>query len=118
MQNGVRCCSKCGRAMGYRLEPLPEVWRESWQCFVCDSVIAVDHPRFGSGGKDLKPQADKFENDSHVLSEAVEEKSAEAEAVIEPSAPVQMALDLGPAADNAAPVKRKRGRPRKNDTTE
>ena len=85
---------------------------------MCDSVITVDHTRFGSGGKDLKPQADKSVNDSHTLSEAAEEKPAEAEAVIDPSAPVQMALDLGPAADNAAPVKRKRGRPRKNDTAE
>lgn len=46
MSQDILYCGKCRTSMGYRLEPLAEVWRETWKCFVCGNVITKDHRRY------------------------------------------------------------------------
>lgn len=117
MSQDVFYCSKCNAAMGYRLDVLPEVWRESWRCYVCNKIVYKDHPRY-----DLARKAEKIAETSAgakaVLEPAAEKKmdvSADQESVQESAKePVQTELPIETPISNAEPVaKRKRGRPRK-----
>ncbi len=125
--NRIIYCSKCNAAMGYRIDALPEVWRESWRCFVCGRVYTEDHPRYDlnrnkaneTAGTDTetrppekvpeKPPEKKAESDPQPAEEtkAVKQKK---EIKAEPK-PEQ--LDFFSSAVSE-PEKRRRGRPRKN----
>ena len=116
MSQDVLYCSKCRAAMGYRLDVLPEVWRESWRCYVCGSISYKDHPRY-----DLARKAENAEKESS--SDIVDgiEKAKEVAPVlaengdtpVDSKEPVQTSLLTDSVDSGEEPVKRKRGRPRK-----
>ena len=74
-------CGKCNAAMGYRIEPRPDGWEESWRCFVCGRVIRKNHDRTGK-----------------VLEES---DSAKAAPVAETSVPVQEPAQQEPVFEKA-----------------
>lgn len=109
----IRYCDKCGRAMGFRLDPLPEVWRQSWQCLSCDNKIIIDCPRY-TIGRVNKEKKDRRTEKEHGQPAEEEKKQKYTSDVQDSSAGAeQLMLNLEPTTAECEPVKRKRGRPRK-----
>lgn len=112
----IRYCDKCGRAMGFRLDPLPEVWRQSWQCFSCDNKITIDCPRYTISRGNEEKEDSRTEKDPALHEQPAEEEKKQKDTVDVPDSSAgteQLMLNLEPAAAESEPVKRKRGRPRK-----
>ena len=102
MSDNMLYCSTCKAAMGYRIDPLPEVWRESWRCYVCGLIVTKDHPRYDLNRKKEKQEETEATSETPELTQTVSinqgKSSGENKLNTETEEPV---------------VKRKRGRPRK-----
>lgn len=109
MSQDILYCGKCKAAMGYRLEPLADVWRETWRCFVCGDVITKDHKRYDLERKKQseteKPAKETVETISPIQEQIpiVEEKQT-----AEDSASLQITEEIV--------TPRRRGRPPKKET--